>query len=189
MGGDDSIKDSDGDNDDFDSDQDNDNDEEEETNTEQRCSKSTEPKSGRNSKKEDKYGLDQTEEEIIPEPEVQPKQAGKQKLSKAARRKMKKGKQDNEWPESEDEKEAPIIEEEAEPEPVKTKVKGPAPKVRGQKGKKKKMQKYADQSDDDREIAMLALGHKKQIENEEKDIIIEKKKEDVNEEEVKCYYC
>eukprot|EP00397_Hematodinium_sp_SG-2012_P004078 GEMP01004089.1.p1 GENE.GEMP01004089.1~~GEMP01004089.1.p1 ORF type:complete len:1114 (+),score=343.21 GEMP01004089.1:92-3433(+) len=108
--------------------------------------------------KVDKYNLDVEEEEeddIATEAARKNVNAGKVRMSKAERKRLKKGN---------------VVEgdngaankdvENTKPAPSKEKEKGPLPPLRGQKTKNKKRAKYVDQDPEERELRMRLLGAK-----------------------------
>jgi hypothetical protein len=115
----------------------------------------------------DKYNLDQygsASEDDVATPEPQPtvsKTSTKRHLSAKQRRDLKKGKS----MEAEDESDTSEVEDVTSSITSMTLSKSkPPPKVRGKKAKLKKMKaRYADQSDEERELARKLLGTKNSI--------------------------
>ena len=109
---------------------------------------------------EDKYNLDQygsasEEEEVVQEPEYA-QTSTKRHLTAKQRRDLKKGK-----PIEDDSEESDVDQVSSSINTMTLSKPKSAPKVRGKKGKMKKMKaRYADQSDDERELAQKLLGTK-----------------------------
>lgn len=108
---------------------------------------------------EDKYNLDQlgsaSEEEVVQEHESA-QTSTKRHLSAKQRRDLKKGK-----PVQDDSEESDVDEVSSSIQTMTLSKPKSTPKVRGKKGKMKKMKsRYADQSDEERELARKLLGAK-----------------------------